>query len=578
VIVSPAHAKLWVGVLLVAAAAIVIWRQRGRGARDLGLWLQLPVALLLYFGLFPPPVSLRGDALTVMAAGGAASQSRSLPRNQPVVVLPGAQGPALAESAPDLATALRRHPAVNRLTIIGGGLSARDRTAVAGRALSFQAAPAQGLLELHAPASVPVGRQWALSGRTASPRRRVELRDPGGVVVDAVDVDRAGRFALSATARGEGVVRFELRLLDGAHAIEESASVPLIVVGGTPINVIVRFGAVNAELKYWRRWATDAGLTFSVAAAITPGVSVRAGEPRLTTDSLARSDVVIIDARGWSTLDADEKAVLRQAVTHGLGLLLRADASFTPETLAEWRDLGFALAPTRSPVTVTLDQHLGLRDRTPFTAAAVTVTSPTSVVEFAADDGTPLAWWHDLGDGRIAVWRLVDSYRLILLGEPERYANLWASTLELLARPRAPAPPVPRLPREAWVLERTVLCGLGSAAAVRTPSEQTVGLTVDAGCAGYWPGEAGWHRLETGGGAWPFYVRAGDDGRSLRAALDAAATAALVTPEGDAATTGTHSRPPALHAPMARWPWLLGWLAVTALMWWWERRRMASRQ
>jgi hypothetical protein len=569
-IVVPTDAHLWVGGILAMAAAIAIWRKRDRGARDLGLWLQLPAAALLYCGLFPPPLTLRGDALTVVTAGEATSESP--PRNQPIVVLAGAQGPALAESAPDLATALRRHPGVSRLTIIGGGLSARDRAAVAGRALTFQAAPARGLVELHAPASVPVGREWALSGRAASATRRVELRDPGGAVVDAVDVDPAGRFSLSAMARGAGAVRFELRLLDQAHAVEESTSVPLIVVGGTPIRVIVRYGAVNPELKYWRRWATDAGLTFSVSAALTQGVSVRAGEARLTPTTLAETDVVMVDARGWSTLDADEKAALKEAIPRGLGLLLRADAAITPETIADWRDLGFMLTPASTPERVTLDRRLGLRDRTPFTAAAVTVTAPASSVEFAADDGTPLAWRHDVDDGRIALWSLVDTYRLILLGEPERYATLWASTLESLARPQAPAPPAPRLPRETWVLERAVLCGLGSAAGVRTPSGQTVGLTIEDGCAGYWPGEAGWHRLETGGAVWPFYVRADDDGRSLHAALDAAATVALVTPDGFG-STGTTGKSAALHTPMARWPWLLGWLAVSAVVWWWERRR-----
>jgi hypothetical protein len=477
--VAPTHAHLWVGAILAAAAVIAMWRKRGRGARELGLWLQLPAAALLYLGLFPPPATLRGDALTVMSAGGALAASP--PRNQPIVVLTGAQGPALAESAPDLATVLRRHPAVNRLTILGGGLSARDRAAVAGRALTFQAAAAQGLVELHAPASVPVGRSWALSGRTAAPTRRVELRDPGGAVVDAADVDEEGRFSLSATARAAGAVRFELRLLNAARALVESTSVPLIVVGGTPISVIVRYGAVNPELKYWRRWATDAGLTFAVSAAVTQGVSVRAGEARLTPDALARADLVIINARGWSTLDTDEKAALKEAIARGLGLLLRADVTLTSETIADWRDLGFTPTAASSSTRVTLDRRLGLRARTPFTAAAVSVVAPQSVVEFAADDGTPLAWRHDVGDGRIALWSLVDSYRLILLGEPERYANLWASTLESLARPQAPTPPAPQVPRDAWVLERAVLCGLGSAASVRTPSAQTVGLTIEGG-------------------------------------------------------------------------------------------------
>jgi hypothetical protein len=568
-------APLWVAGVLSMAAATASWRKFTRGPRDLALWLQLPAAALLYFGLFPPDVNLRADSLTVMTPGAAAATHNAAPHDEPVVALPGARAPALAESAPDLATTLRRHPGVSHLTIIGGGLSPRDRAAVAGRALTFQTEPEHGLLELHAPATVPLGRQWALSGRAAL-TRRVELRDPSGSIVDKVDVDQSGRFALSAAALGAGAVRFELRLLGDANSVQDTISVPLVIVGGTPIDVITRFGAVNPELKYWRRWAMDAGLTISVSATLSDAVNVRAGDARLTAAALAQADVVMIDARAWAALDAAEKSALRVATEQGLGLLLRADTALAAETIADWRDLGFTVSTTKAPTSLTLDQYLGLRDRTMFTAAAIAVSAPTSVVQFQADDGTPLSWWHAQGRGRIALWRLVDSYRLALLGEQERYANLWASTLELLGRPRAPSPPAPQLPHDAWVLERTVFCGLGLAANVRTPNDEPVGLTVNAdGCAAYWPGAAGWHSLQTAGSAWPFYVRAANDGSSFRTALDAAATAAMATPVPDAShASAPLAAPPAvLHAPMAHWPWLLAWLAVTAIIWWRERPR-----
>jgi hypothetical protein len=573
------NAPLWVAGALAVAAAIASWRKFSRDPRDLALWLQVPAAVLLYFALFPPNVRLRGDSLTVMTPGALATQENAAPDDAPVVALPGARAPVKAEPVPDLATALRRHPGVSHLTIIGGGLSARDRAAVAGRAVAFQAAPEHGLLELHAPATVPLGRQWALSGRAALSTRRLELRDPSGSIVDKADVDPTGRFVLSAPARGAGTLRFELRLLGDENSAQDAISVPLIIVGGIPISVIARFGALNPELKYWRRWAIDAGLNISLSATLTDGVNLHAGDARLTAAALSQADVVMIDARAWAALDATEKSALREATEQGLGLLLRADATLTAETIADWRDFGFTLLTTTAPTSVTLDQHLGLRDRTAFTAAAASFSAPSSLVQLKADDGTPLSWWHAQGRGRIALWRLIDSYRLALLGEADRYANLWASTLELLARPRAPAPLAPQLPQNSWVLERTVFCDLGAAASVRTSDNEWVGLTVDAdGCAAFWPGAPGWHSLQIAGSEWPFYVRAADDGPTLHAALDAAATAAMIPfPDASQVITPIAASPKALHAPIASWPWLIVWLAVTALIWWWERRGYARR-
>ncbi len=571
------NVQLGVAGIIALAVVLALWRMRRRGDHGLALWLQLPAAALLYLAAFPPNLRLRGDALTVMTVGTTAAQRSAAPAGQPVVALPGALAPAGAESTPDLATALRRHPAVSRLTVIGGGLAARDREAVADRALNFQAAPDRGLVELEAPARVALGRQWSLSGRAAAPTRRVELADPSGSVVDAVDVDAAGRFTLSAAARGAGTVRFELRLLGAERAVVDTVSVPLIVEGGESLAVILRYGAVNPELKYWRRWALDAGLRPRVSAGVTEGVSLHDGDAGLTPAALAQTDLVIVDARGWAGLTAAEKTALRAAITQGLGLLLRADGPLDSQTAADWRELGFDVTATAAAGSVTLDRRLGLRERSAFTLAPVAVAAAASSVQLQADDGTPLAWWRAEGQGRVGLWRLVDSYRLMLLGEPERYADLWAGTLDLLARPRAPDPPAPQRPANAWVCERVILCGLGAAASVRPPGGGApVALTVNAEtCAGYWPDAAGWHVLQTGAASWPFYVRAAADGGSLRTALAARATAAMMSADsGPPAAAGRDTASPAApRAPMARWPWFLAWLGVSAVLWWQERRR-----
>ncbi len=573
-----------------------------RGVRDWAVWLQVPAAVLLYFVLFPPASRLRADALTVVTAGATRAELRAAPQDQLVVALAGAPVPPGSAVAADLATALRAHPGVSRLTVIGGGLSARDRPAAARlAAVEFAAAPESGLVRLQFPTSVPLGREWQLSGHAAARVRRAELRDPAGVLVDAATVDAAGDFTVAASARGVGPVKFQLRLLDEAHALVDTVSVPVVVTGGETLRLIVRAGPINPEIKYFRRWAEDTGLATSLSAALTEGIVQNDGDARLDASSLEAADVVLIDARGWAALTASDKAALSDAVEHGLGLLLRADAPLAPETAADWAAMGFKLRPTATPRSVTLDRYLGLHDRTAFTMAPVDVNAPGSSIAVSADDATPLLWWLPQGAGRIGLSRLVDSYRLVLLGDSERYGNLWASTLEQLSRPHPAPPPGPRMLGVAWVFERVVLCGLGAAARVLPSAEGAdVALDVDAhGCAGYWPATAGWQTLQSDGAAWPFYVRAADDGASWHASLDRQATLDLVTPSAAAGASGTSTRAPgaptsalgtpatgpapsaepAPSAPMSRWPWFFAWLALTAAIWWRERRgfRLAVR-
>jgi hypothetical protein len=576
---------------LVATAGAAAWRTLRRPGRAANRWLQAPMAVLLYLLLYPPAMHWRGDAVTIMTPG--ASPRQSIPWNQSVIALPGAFAPARAEAAPDLATALRRHATVAHLTVVGAGLPPRDRTAALGLAIEFRPAAERGLVELEAPGAALLGREWQLAGRAAGPARRVELRDPSGAVVDAVDVDMQGRFRLSAAARGPGRVEFELRLLDEKQTLIDRITVPMLIQGGQTMSVIVRAGAISPELKYWRRWAADAGIRLALSAGLTEAVSLREGDARLTPAALAQADVVIVDARAWGMLQPDEKTALRAAVDQGLGLLLRIDAPLDAATTADWSALGYRLsaaapganaaaagsgtAAAGEPRTVTIDRRMGLRERTPFTAADVAVTAAGAVTMLRADAGEPLGWWLAQGQGRVGLWRLIDSYRLILLGEPGRYASLWAETLGELARPRAAVAAPPRLPAAAWVNERIVLCGVDVAAQVAAPDAAATALAVTGdGCAAYWPSQAGWHTLQTRGGTWPFYVRATTDGATLRAALDRRATASMAGPRTNAAAEALPpppvTAPSAWREPMSRWPWFFGWMLVSAAVWWYERR------
>jgi hypothetical protein len=592
--------QLATAVLLALGAGLAVLRAVRRRARGWVVWLQVPAAVLLYFVLYPPLRLLQADALTILTPGAGPAAIRAVPGDQRIVALPGAPLPPGAEFAPDLATALRRHPGITRVRVIGSGLAARDRPAAAAlAAVVFDAPPAGGLVQLQSPPRVPLGRAWQLSGRTAGGVRRVELRDPSGAVVDAVPVDATGAFALTGAARGDGTARFQLRLLDAAGKTLDTVSVPLIITRGGTLRLIVRSGPVNPELKYLRRWALDAGVATSLTAVLSEGVALHDGDAQLDASTLATADLVIVDARGWATLTGGEKIALAAAVEQGLGLLLRADGPLAPDTASDWATLGFkitaagapgatgATAVTAPPGSVTLDRALGLHDRTPFTIAALDVAAPDGRIGLAADDASPLFWWRSQGAGRIGLLRLVDSFRLVLRGDGERYGDLWAGMLERLSRAHAAASQPPAFPEPIWVAERAVFCGLGSSAEVRVGTEApAVGLTVDAqGCAAYWPAVAGWQSLESHGEAWPFYVRAADDGASWRASRDRQATLDLVTPGASAATPAAWPRLAGWHAPalssvpMSRWPWFSAWLVLTAALWWLERRdfRLAGR-
>jgi hypothetical protein len=112
-----------------------------------------------------------------------------------------------------------------------------------------------------------------------------------------------------------------------------------------------------------------------------------------------------------------------------------------------------------------------------------------------------------------------------------------------------------------------MLCGLGNAATVVAPDGGREDLRIGRDhCAALWPGQSGWHQLQTDGGTAAFYVRAANDGASLRAARDRRETLRLVREPASAEVE-------TIELPLPRWPLFLLWLLIAAALWWRERPR-----
>ena len=567
--------------LCIAAAlgSLRTLRDRGRN-RVVRIVLQLAAAALLYLCLFPPVTDefFSAEQLTVVTPGATPAQISTLSAAATVVALPGVDASRSFERAPDLGTALRRHPQNRQLRIIGGGLPARDRDAARGLAIQFDAAPLpHGVVELDTPAAVSAGSVWRLEGRVEGVAvGKVELRDPAGALVASVALDKQGRFALSAQAKGAGEALFGLRVRGADGTSGEEIAVPLSVHGGEPLHVLLLAGAPDPELKYLRRWAIDAGLRLDSRMALTEGVALTEGAAGLDPAALRAADALIIDERAWATLDAGQKNAVAAAVRDGLGLLLRVTGPVAASVAADWAGLGFALQATDALPTVALDHTLGLRDSGfTFTPRALAVDANGAAPLLRGDNGVPLALWRADVQGRVGVWWLADSWRLVLGGERARYATLWSDTLATLARARGA--PAPLLPGDARVDERASICGMADDAYVATPTDRHVALTpvsiaTDQSCAAYWPEQSGWHVLVSAARRWPFYVRAPSDARALALAETARATRALV----GAANTPTNiaTRPIALP----RWPFFLAWLAAVVGLWFFERRAARDSQ
>jgi hypothetical protein len=580
---------------VLAASMRVVWRARRSAPDDTPrawrvvvlLLAQAAGAALLYCVLFPPATRTEAGTLVVATARADLVSRTGLSPGEHLVAMPEAPALRGAERMPDLATALRRYPATTRIRVIGTGLAARDRPAAAGRALDFVPAPLpRGLVALWSPRHVQAGRRFEVGGRVEGlPGGSAELLDPANTVVARARIGADGRFRLAGMARSAGPALWQLRLRDKDKLRIEDSVLPLVVDPGAALRVLMLAGAPNPELKYLRRWATDAGLSLDTRISLGAGMQIGDAPVGFDAASLDKFDLVVLDQRAWQALGAARRVALDQAVRDGLGLLLRLPGALAGPDRAALRQLGFTATPVGATRDVRLppastdvgDQAASNGEPLPaLTRAPQRIDAVDGSPLLTDASGLPLATWRARGAGRIGVATFDGSFRLLLAGHGDRYGELWGDLFSTLARARGmPAPTIEGDPRAG---QRVVLCGLRDRAEVDAPDGHTVAVAIDpasgtGACAGFWPRLPGWHLLRTpdpaqagGERRAPFHVRAMAEATGLQAAAVREATQRL-------AVAGTPAKAGVASASGPRWPWFLAWLLLSAALWWFERSR-----
>jgi hypothetical protein len=285
--------------------------------------------------------------------------------------------------------------------------------------------------------------------------------------------------------------------------------------------------------------------------------------------------MLIVDERAWQGFDGDQRRVIREAVGNGLGLLLRVTGPVSAQTVADFRQMGLRIDPATLTQNVQLTPDTENAEWPTLSRQALRVSAADARIALAGTQGEALAVWRAQGNGRVGIILLSDSYRLALAGFGDAHSRIWSGLVSVLARPQSEASPVRRSDL-AWPHERMVFCQLQADASIQSEGEwqplivETTGI--NRGCAGFWPETTGWYTLNSGANQLPFYVHAPKEGEALRRSQIRAATLKLAARAPD---TAMASRVPVPGSP---WPWFIGWLVVSGMLWWLERSRLGRER
>jgi hypothetical protein len=534
------------------------------------LLLQTASAALLYFCLFPPPTFTRAERLVILTAN---ADTKDILPSERVLALPEAPSHKNAEPVPDLATALRRYPGVTDLHIIGAGLGPRDMGAARNASITFSPSSwPSAISELWFSENVTIGTRWEVRGRVSMLEEgKIELLNPGNTVVATSNIGETGDFIFKDTIRSSGFLRYRLRVMNADKKIIELLDVPIHSLQSPALRVLSLSGGPNAETKYLHRWAVDAGVKLDSQISLGGGLQIASSAKPMNAATFNDIDLLLLDERVWSTMSAGNKQAVINALRDGMGVLVRITGPLGANARNELRALGFSVNDANAVQGVRLHEASDDKTSVALSKRPLQVSSMDAVSLLQDNANKPLALWRSEGSGRLGLWWLGDSYRLVLNGQASTHGQLWQEAISTLARARDVVKPS-RDNRHPRMHERTVFCDVAEKSYVKTPSGNIHYLIAENRCAGYWPENAGWHALVSGNLEIPFYVREKDEALGLKASAMFEDTKKLSSKKVPLRNTAESP------VPGSHWPWFMAWLLVTTLLWALERSRIGFHQ
>jgi hypothetical protein len=284
---------------------------------------------------------------------------------------------------------------------------------------------------------------------------------------------------------------------------------------------------------------------------------------------------LILDERAWMTLSAGNQMAIRTAVQNGMGVLLRLTGPLNSNARAQWRTYGFTIQDANIVQVLRLSEPKQQKKLPDLMRQSVKVSSPDAVPLFMDNRGEPLGLWRSVGVGRVGVWWLNDSYRLVLSGNENIYGAMWSELTTTLSRAKHKISI--QIPSQAlWINERAMFCGLAQGAVVINPEAEINPLLLvtqgaNKNCAAYWPKHSGWYQVVNTEQSQAFYVRDENSALALHRRAVQQATMALTSAHTPSVTPNT------VPVPGVSWPYFLAWLFLTTILWWLERNKFGLK-
>lgn len=410
------------------------------------------VLALAMLGLQPAQQQAQKTLSAILLTNGYASKKIDSLRQSEDSVLVLAyqdiQAPKSATKAPDVEFIRRNYPPLGKLHIVGNGVQAHELPKLEALNTHFHLNPIPaGFTTINYASHTLAQEPWQVKGSYYNPQDtsvNMALLSPGGTV-DSILVGAGQTVSFSLSDQPKEAGQFIYRLLVKAPTGDtlHHEPIPVHVRPQHKLKVVIINNFPRFETKYLKNWLAAEGHQVAVRSIISKNkvkdefVNQKAIGFQLNTQLFQQIDLLILDAEYAQSLGAGTMAMLRQAIKdEGLGVLIQADESGrVPASLAS-----FPLGRVEREKTTIDGSNLGIKGNFELNQLPYLLQQKLGTLALVRNQqGQALVGYNVTGLGAVGISLIVESYQLLLDGNPKHYAAYWAHILSKLAKKQLPA-------------------------------------------------------------------------------------------------------------------------------------------
>jgi hypothetical protein len=431
----------------------------------------------------------------------------------------------------DMAYLRRNYPQVNRLHVLGYGLSSIELDALDSlKVIPHLTDVEGGFRSVHWPQRAQAGEALRIQGiyENKAPQPVKLVLEGFGTRMDSIEIPagQTQEFQLQTLLKESGTFVFNLDVYTNNQQTA-AEKIPVLVQVPSPLRFIILEAFPGFEVKFLKTWLAERQYSGVVRTTIsrdkyrTEYINQEKVNVNILTASIfEKADMIIADEQSVSQLSRREQESLQKAIEEkGLGLLIiwKETQNRKGDQLTQTFKINISSRPEEQPAQIAWPD---------MPSDAISISTTTGRIQYSSgtrpivqdEKGGILAATQVWGRGKIMASLLNSTYIWVLDGKHLIYSNYWSALLTNLAGSKNLAQSwqiTPKMPIVHVPLTYTLITtsqtpvGLNGKVPFYLAQDQ---LNPQQWKGTFWPDSTGWQAVQTEGGEpyWHYIYSASD--------------------------------------------------------------------